>query len=117
MGRSPIKYSFIIDYEGNIICTDSSTLKLRNSEPAILKNLLIEEYYKIPIKSKFDLDIILAKEGKSVNPDSIIFHMNPRYSHKKIEKKKKKKKYFLSGFGTPISQLRFHTQAMSWIQL
>lgn len=94
------KYSFIIDYEGNIICTDSSTLKLRNSEPAILKNLLIEEYYKIPIKSKFDLDIILAEEGKLVNPDSIIFHMNPRYATKKI--KKNNKKYFLSGFGSPF---------------
>ena len=94
------KYSFIIDYEGNIICTDSSTLKLRNSEPAIGKNLLIEEYYKIPIKSKFDLDISLAKEGKLINPDNIIFHMNPNYATKTIEKNGEK--YFLSGFGSPI---------------
>ncbi|MDC1194225.1 hypothetical protein N8Z90_01040 [Crocinitomicaceae bacterium] len=96
------KYSFIIDYEGNIICTDSSTLKLRNSEPAIAKKfLLIEEFYKIPIKSKFDLDIMLAEEGKFVNPDSIIFHMNPKYASKTI--KTNNNKYFLSGFGSPFS--------------
>ncbi len=95
------KYSFIIDYNGKIICPDSSTLKLRNSDPAIVKNLLIEEYYRIPIKSKFDLDIKLAKEGKSVNPDSIIFHMNPKYADKTI--KKNGEKYFLSGFGSPLS--------------
>lgn len=94
------KYSFIIDYKGKIICSDSSTLKLRNSDPAIVKNLLIEEYYKIPIKSKFVLDINLAKEGKSVNSDSIIFHMNPKYADKII--KKNGEKYFLSGFGSPF---------------
>jgi len=95
------KYSFIIDYEGNIICTNSSTLKLRNSEPAIAKKfLLIEELYKIPIKSKFDLDIMLAEEGKFVNPDSIIFHMNPKYASKTI--KTNNNKYFLSGFGSPF---------------
>ncbi|NBP58402.1 hypothetical protein EBU71_18090 [bacterium] len=94
------KYSFIIDYEGNINCTESSTLKLRYSQPAIVKYLLIEDYYKIPIKSKFDLDISVSKECKSVTPDSIIFHMNPKYATKKINKNGEK--YYLSGFGSPF---------------